>query len=43
MYVDVYSLFVYDFTNHYHRVETEMQLINIICHLRWHHHHCVIR
>jgi hypothetical protein len=30
MYVVVYFLFVYNFTEHCHRVEAQLQLINII-------------
>jgi len=30
MYIVAYFLFVYNFTNHCHRVETQLQLINII-------------
>ena len=30
MYIVVLLLFVYKFTDHYHRVETQLQLINMI-------------
>ena len=30
MYVVVYFLFLYNFTDHCHRVETELQFVNII-------------
>jgi hypothetical protein len=30
MYIVVSFLFVYKFTDHYHRVETQLQLINIV-------------
>jgi 4-hydroxybenzoate polyprenyltransferase len=35
MYIVIYFLFVYNCTDHSHRVETQMQLINVIsCHVK---------
>jgi len=32
MYIAVYILFVYNFTDHSHRVETQLHLVNIMSH-----------